>query len=381
MNLSLPPEDAAVVADGLAWLNDWLPRDYDEHFGEYRLDLEFRRAYQRAAFEAGWLMPAWEPALGGRSLAGEPELFVKLAFARRGAPKLPNVQGPGVIAPALLSYGTDAQQEHVLPVLRGDAWWCLGMSEPEAGSDLAALRTSATRTAEGYVIRGQKIWTSHARASSHCLLFARTDPDSTRHRGISAFVVPMDAKGISIQPIAKIGVEDEEFCEVFLDDVVVADDALLGPAGDGWRVAMESLSHERDMIWIMNLVEVERALELATERLRDHPRPGLVAELGALEADARSIWLTGLRGLASRVAGRPDVETPLLKLQATEAAGRAFRLASRALGTAGVLVGPTAPHGGEVPAGEIESLSASLYGGTSEIQRNLIGERLLGLPR
>jgi alkylation response protein AidB-like acyl-CoA dehydrogenase len=381
MDLSLAPEDDAVVREAVEWLSSWLPADYRERFGEYRLDLGFRRAYQRDAFEAGWLVPAWEPALGGHGVGPEVELLVKLEFARRGAPKLPNVQGPGVIAPALLGFGDEEQRRHVVPVLRGDAWWCLGMSEPGAGSDLASLRTSADAIGDGFVLRGQKVWTSHARESDQCLLFARTDPSAARHRGISAFVVPMNAAGISVRRIAKIGVEDEEFCEVFLEDVAVGAGALLGPLNEGWRVAMESLAHERDMIWIMNLVEVERALDLAADQLRRHPRPELEGELGRLEGDARSIWLTGLRGLANRIGGRADVETPLLKLQSTEAAGRAFRLVARALGPAAVLDGPDAPYGGEVPAGEIESLAATLYGGTSEIQRNLIGERILGLPR
>lgn len=381
MRLELAGDDALVCDEAVAWLLSWLPDDYERRFGEYRLDLEFRRRYQREAFAAGWLVPGWERDLGGHSVGQEAELWIKLRFARAAAPKLPNVQGPGVVAPALTGFGNEEQLRHVQPVLRGDVWWCLGMSEPEAGSDLAALRTTAKPTGGGFLLNGQKVWTSHARDSTFCLLFARTAGAETRHRGISAFVVPMNTPGITVRKIDKIGPEDEEFCEVFLDDVEVPGTALLGPINGGWNVAMTSLSHERDMIWIMNLVEVERAMSLTRESLAASGSAFLRTELARIEADAESIWLTGLRGLANRIAGRADVESPLLKLYSTEAAQRAFALASRAAGSAAVRLGPDAPFEGEIVAGEIEALGATIYGGTSEVQRNIIGEKLLGLPR
>jgi alkylation response protein AidB-like acyl-CoA dehydrogenase len=374
-------EDARWCEAALEWLHGWLPTDYSARFAEYRLDLEFRRRYQRDAFDAGWLMPSWTPDLGGHEVGEEAELWIKLSFARAQAPKLPNVQGPGVLAPALTEFGDERQRSDVVALLRGDVWWCLGMSEPGAGSDLAALRTTAKPRDGGYVINGQKIWTSHARDATKCLLFARTGEPETRHRGITAFIVPMDAEGITVRKIDKIGPEDEEFCEVFFDEVLVPDVDRLGPLDEGWHVAMSSLSQERDMIWIMNLVEIERALALTADALRRSPDAPLELELERARANADSIWLTGLRGLASRVAERPDRQTPLLKLQSTEAAQHAFDLAARAHLPDSVLVGPQAPHGGELFAGEIEALGATIYGGTSEIQRNVIGERILGLPR
>lgn len=313
---------------------------------------------------------------GGRGVGPEAELWIKLDFARRGAPKLPNVQGPGVVAHALNTFGSDEQRAHVRAVARGDVWWCLGMSEPQAGSDLASMRTRARRTDAGFAIDGQKVWTSHARDSSHCLLFARTASDGPPHRGISAFVVPMETPGITVVAIEKIGVQDEEFCEVFFDDVQVPESALLGPEHKGWKVAMESLGHERDMIWIMNLVEIEAANELTRAALCERPRPELELEYATVRADAEAIWLTGLRGLASRIGGRPDQQTPLLKLYSTETAQRAFLLARRAAGLEAL-----ERVGHELLAGEIEALGATLYGGTSEIQRNIVGERILGLPR
>jgi alkylation response protein AidB-like acyl-CoA dehydrogenase len=380
----LEPEgrDLEVCAAAEAWLTSWLPADYRERYRSYRLDLAFRRDYQRAAFDAGWLMPSWEPGLGGSSVSEEAELWIKLRFARLSAPKLPNVQGPGVVAPALKIFGSDAQQQHVKPVLRGDEWWCLGMSEPNAGSDLASLRTAARADDDdGFVINGQKVWTSHARQSAHCLLFARTDASEPRHRGISAFIVPMGTPGITVRRIDKLGARDEEFCEVFFDDVSIPATSLVGPVNGGWAVAMTSLAVERDMIWIINLVEIEEALDLARSSLEAEPNAALRVELARLGCDADSIWLTGLRGLAQRIAGQPDRCTPLLKLVSTETSQRAFELASRAAGSRTVLTGDDAPFGGEIFSGEIEALGATIYGGTSEIQRNIIGEQLLGLPR
>jgi alkylation response protein AidB-like acyl-CoA dehydrogenase len=373
VDLRLAPADQAAVDEACAWLAAWLPADYDERFAAYRLDLAFRGDYQRSAFDEGWLAPAWERRLGGRGVGPEAELWIKLSFAERRAPKLPNVAGPGVIAPALLAFGRPDQQERVVPLLRGDEWWCLGMSEPGAGSDLASLRTSAQRREDGFVVDGQKIWTSNARDASHCLLFARTNTEAARHRGISALVVPMDTPGITVRPIEKIGAGDEEFCEVFFDGVAVPESSLLGRLDGGWGVAMSSLAHERDMIWIMNLVEIERALELG-ERLPAAAAPAYALEGARLRALADAVRLTGLRGLANRLAGRPDDQVPLLKLASTEAAQRAFLHLARLAGERSLLAG-------ELVDGEIEALGATIYGGTSEIQRNLIGERLLGLPR
>ncbi len=381
--MRLEPEgaEAALCEEATAWLKSWLPADYNDRIGDYRLDLKFRSAYQAAAFDAGWLMPSWGPELGGHSAEEEAELWIKLNFARLNCPKLPNVQGPGVIAPALLTFGTEEQQSHVRSVVRGDTWWCLGMSEPQAGSDLASLRTTAEPVDGGYLLNGQKVWTSHARDSTHCICFTRTDKLETRHRGVTAFVIPMDTKGVSVRAIEKIGAGDEEFCEVFLDDVLLPASAMLGPLNGGWKVAMESLSFERDMIWIMNLVELERALELTAYSLERRPNAALSVELERMRADADSICLTGLRGLGHRLTGRPDAETPVLKLFSTEAAQRAFDLAARATGDEAVLLGESAPFDGEIVLGEIEGLGATIYGGTSEVQRNIIGEKLLGLPR
>jgi alkylation response protein AidB-like acyl-CoA dehydrogenase len=381
MDLTLPSAGEALRCEALDWLDTWMAANRSDA-PDPRLDLEFRRRYQRDAYDAGWLLPSAPVGCGGREVDAEVELWIKLDFARRGAPKLPNVQGPGVVAQALLGFGTPEQQEYVEPVSRGDVWWCLGMSEPEAGSDLASLRARARRGEDGsFTIDGQKVWTSHARESEHCLLFARTGAPDSGHRGITAFIVPMSTPGITVRKIEKIGVEDEEFCEVFFDGVVVPEVAMLGPLDGGWKVAMSSLSHERDMVWIMNLVEIEEALWTIRAELSRAPRPALELELGALEADADSIWLSGLRGLADRLDGKPDHATTLLKLFSTETAQRAYLLAARSHGPGAAILASSSQRTAGVAAGEIEALGATIYGGTSEVQRNIIGERVLGLPR
>jgi alkylation response protein AidB-like acyl-CoA dehydrogenase len=228
-------------------------------------------------------MPAWGPELGGHSVGEEAALWIKLRFARLSAPKMPNPQGPGVVATGLLQFGDEQQRELIRPVVRGDTWWCLGMSEREAGSDLASLRTTAEPDGDGFVINGQQVWTSHAHQASHCMLFARTGTLQDRHRGITAFVLPMETPGITARRIEKIGARDEEFCEVFLSGVGLPRSALLGSVGGGWKVAMAGVTDERDMIWIMNLVEVERGLQLvrcAHSAARSAPCPRISAGAG-----------------------------------------------------------------------------------------------------
>lgn len=379
MDLNCPDHSRPLRAEANEWLGSWLADNLSPET-DPRMDLEYRRKFQRDSYDAGWLLPSWPRGEGGRDADEESEFWIKFDFARRGAPKLPNVQGPGVVAHALLGFGTDEQRAQVRPVARGDVWWCLGMSEPDAGSDLASLRTRAVERGSGFVIDGQKVWTSHAGESEQCLLFARTGPSDSGHRGISAFIVPMDSPGVRLVPIEKIGAQDEEFCEVFFDGVEVPSSSLVGPIDGGWKVAMTSLSHERDMAWIMNLVEIEEALRLLADQLARTNRPDLRLEVASLRADADSIWLTGLRGLANRMEGRPDHETTLLKLFSTETAQRAFLLAARACGPDAATFGEAGAASG-VAAGEIEALGATIYGGTSEVQRNIIGERVLGLPR
>ncbi|HYB36579.1 MAG TPA: acyl-CoA dehydrogenase family protein [Mycobacterium sp.] len=360
-----------VVQEFATWLMEFLPDDYyGERYREYRWDLALRRDYQRAAFEAGWLQPTWPAEHGGRSLGLREAMEIRLEAAMRSAPKLPNIAGPNVVAPAIRQFGTHAQIDRLLvPVLRGDEWWALGMSEPEAGSDFAGLRTRAERDGDMFRVKGHKIWTTQAHLSRWCTLYARTDPAAPKHRGISCLILDLRSPGVTIKPIRMASISDETFCEMFLDDVEVPMANVLGPCNGGWQVALSSLHHERQMIWIMNWVEIQRGLESIRSE-REH----IFAELGSLIADAEALRATGYRALHDELAGRPSPEADILKLLGSVTLQRVWELSAAASG-------PGSIADADLLFERQDALAATIYGGTSEIQRNIIAERLLGLPK
>jgi len=365
---------SSVVTEFGAWLTEFLPGDYYENYRTYRWDLVLRRDYQRAAFEGGWIQPTWPREHGGRSLGLRDAMEVRLEAAMRSAPKLPNIAGPNVAAPGIRQFGTQAQVDRLLvPLLRGDEWWALGMSEPEAGSDFAGLRTRAERcgpNGEVFRVNGHKIWTTQAHQSRWCTLYARTDPEAPKHRGISCFILDLRAPGVRIEPIRMASISDETFCEVFLDDVAVPADNLLGPLHGGWNVALSSLHHERQMIWIMNWVEIKRGLDAA----RATWDADLYTELGSLLADAEALRATGYRALGNELAGRPSPEADVLKLLGSVTLQRVWELAAAAQG-------PRSAGDADLLFERQDALAATIYGGTSEVQRNIVAERLLGLPK
>ncbi|KLO28769.1 acyl-CoA dehydrogenase [Mycolicibacter heraklionensis] len=356
------------------WLSDFLPTDYYEKYSEYRWDIPLRRDYQRAAFEAGWLKPSWPPEHGGRSLGLREQLEVQIEAALRSAPKLPNIAGPNVAAPGVRLFGTPEQVDRLLvPALAGDEWWALGMSEPEAGSDFGGLRTRAERDGDTFLINGHKIWTTQAHLSRWCTLYARTDADAPKHRGISCFVLDLQLPGVRVEPIPMASRSDETFCEVLLDDVEVPAASLLGAENSGWQVAMSSLHDERQMIWVMNWVEVLRGLE-SIRTAEATPRDDLFCSVGSLLADAEALRATGYRALSNELAGRPSPEADILKLLGSETLQRVWEARAAAAGSA-------AAQDPDLSFERHDALAATIYGGTSEIQRNIIGERLLGLPK
>lgn len=374
MDLRETEEQRAVRADYATWLSDFLPADYYDNYSDYRWDYELRKSHQLASFEAGWLQPAWLPEHGGRSLGPLEALTVRLESAMRAAPKLPNIQGVGVVAPGLRAFGTPEQQErYLVPVLRGDEWWALGMSEPDAGSDFAGLRTRAVRNGDRYIVNGQKIWTTQAHESRFATLYVRTDPDAPKHRGISCLILDMESPGVTVRPIRMATITDETFCEVFLDDVEISASSILGAENDGWKVAMSSLDHERDMIWVMNWVEISRGLREVQKHgdtLTDHH----LVELGRRMADAEALRMTGYRSLTSSLRGDRSQEFFILKLLGSESLQRTWDLAATVAGSDGLADPGLAFE-------RHDALAATLYGGTSEVQRNIIGERVLGLPK
>jgi alkylation response protein AidB-like acyl-CoA dehydrogenase len=363
-----------VTAEFATWLAEFLPNDYYEQYPQYRWDLALRCDYQRAAFEAGWIQPTWPREHGGRSLGLRDAMEVRLEAATRSAPKLPNIAGPNVAAPGIRQFGTPAQIDRLLvPLLRGDEWWALGMSEPEAGSDFGGLRTRAERDGDVFRVNGHKIWTTQAHESRWCTLYARTDPDAPKHRGISCLLLDLHSPGVKIEPIRMASISDETFCEVFLDDVEVPAENLLGACNSGWNVALSSLHHERQMIWIMNWVEIHRGLDWVRDAATDQAQD-IYAELGSLFADAEALRATGYRALGNELAGRPSPEGDILKLLGSVTLQRVWELAAAA-------AGPRSAGDPGLLFERQDALAATIYGGTSEVQRNIIAERVLGLPK
>ncbi|CPR10295.1 acyl-CoA dehydrogenase [Mycobacterium bohemicum DSM 44277] len=363
---------SAVVAEFAGWLTDFLPKDYYDKYSHYRWDLALRRDYQRAAFEAGWIQPTWPREHGGRSLGLRDSMEIRLQAAMRSAPKLPNIAGPNVAAPGIRQFGTPDQIDRLLPpLLRGDEWWALGMSEPEAGSDFAGLRTRAELDGDVFRVNGHKIWTTQAHESRWCTLYARTDPEAPKHRGISCLILDLQSPGVRVEPIRMASISDETFCEVFLDGVEVPAENLLGPLHGGWNVALSSLQHERQMIWIMNWVEIMRGLDSVRSA---RPTDDACAELGSLLADAEALRATGYRALGNELAGRASPEADIMKLLGSTTLQRVWELGA-------AVAGPRSAADPDLLFERQDALAATIYGGTSEVQRNIIAERVLGLPK
>ena len=376
-----------------AWIDEHLPP------AEVRAELplssghlpDWARRWQRTLFDAGWLVPGWPPELGGRNATPVQQMVYFEEFARRQVPRSHNIQGLTIFAPSVIDFGTEAQQqEFALPVLRGEKTACLGMSEPGAGSDLAGLSTRAELRDDHFVINGQKVWTSGAQHADVCICFVRTDPAAPKHKGISALLLDMHTPGITVRPLASyLDPEHADFNEVFFDDVVVPRENLVGGLGDGWRVANGSLGHERGMLWVWESARLDRSLDHAIEAVLGTPgaqKPGLRDALATAHVDATALRCLGYRGFAKVSRGREAQEHLLLKLFGTEANQRLFLDVTEALGAEAVDVGESQyaerlDDRWPWPYRYLGSFGTTISGGTSEIQRNIIAERVLGLPR
>jgi len=355
------------------------------------------RRWQRRLFDAGLLVPGWPPELGGRSLPPVQQLVYHEEMARTRAQRTSNPQGLGIIAPSILDYGSELLKEKYLgPTLRAEISWCLGMSEPGAGSDLAALSTRAEVRGDHFVVSGQKIWTSGAHHSDHCFCFVRTDPDAPKHRGISVVIIDMKAAGITVRALPELNSPDDvDFNEVFFDEVVVPRDHLVGELNQGWSISTGSLAHERGMMWLRSAAELDgvisRLRELARAQGPDGRRIGdsgsFRDQLASLYVDAQAMWFMGYRGFAKFARGQASPEHSVLKLFGSEINQRATCFANEALGVDALDVDLQSPgyddSFGQSPwmTRYLQSYRGTIAAGTSEIQRNIIAQRVLGLPR
>jgi alkylation response protein AidB-like acyl-CoA dehydrogenase len=298
------------------------------------------------------------------------------------------------VAASILDHGTPDQIERwALPTLRGELAWCLGMSEPGAGSDLAGLSTRAVRDGDEFVVDGQKVWTSGAHHADWCLCYVRTDPTAPKHKGISALLVDMASPGITCRPLPELTEPDyADFNEVFFEGVRVPADQLLGEENKGWAITQGSLAHERAMLWISNTTNLQRSVE-ALAAMADRPGPDgrplggdarFRDDLARLHIDAQAATLIGYRGFALAAEGRPAPEHAILKAFTSEAERELNLLAVEALGPDGIdqaRMGRAVIREGSWADQYLRSFAGTIAGGTSEIQRNIIAERILGLPR
>ncbi len=346
---------------------------------------EAHRRWNAELYDAGWAAVAWPAEYGGRDADLGGQLAVAEELAATGAPGPVNAIGVANIAPAIMAVGTPEQRERFLrPMLRGDEIWCQGMSEPDAGSDLAALRCRAELHGDHFVVNGQKTWNSNGDRAHWCQLYVRTDANTSRHRGISCLLVDMGSPGIEVRPIRTMA-GDAGFADVFFHDVRVPADALLGALHEGWAVATRTLSNERAgvaMLALQRRRKLDRLIEQATSVRHDGRRPADDARIRAAIAecyvDARILEFLAHRTLGAARAGRqPGAEGSVIKLAWSLGDQR---LADVAVDVAGIeTVAAKAPA---VAARELlASRSLTIAGGTTEVNRTIIGERVLGLPK
>jgi alkylation response protein AidB-like acyl-CoA dehydrogenase len=344
-----------------------LPRNLDERIGSLR-------GWQSLCYEAGYVGRSWPERFGGGGRPPVEQMIVDQELAAAGAPEFVNVVGLDVLGPPLLTFGNDEQRSHHIPgILSADEIWCQGFSEPDAGSDLASLRTRAVETDEHFVLSGQKTWVSWGHFARWCGVLARTDETVARHHGISMLIVDMQSPGVEVRPITQI-TGHAEFCEVFFNDVVVPKENLLGERGDGWKIAMHTVGHERGTAALPRQVKlrtwVDRAVREAAEReLLDDPatQQELARALIGVEVLRHHAYRTVGEFLSGGAVGP---ESSVVKLLMAEAEQRVAATAFDLLGDDEFW-----------DETYLYSRAASVYGGTQQIQRSIIADRVLGLPK
>lgn len=340
---------------------------------------EARLAWQRALHEGGWAAPHWPVADGGRGLDVVDRLECDAELARAGAPDIAGVFGIKNVGPTVSRFGTPEQRASLPRILSTEEIWCQGFSEPEAGSDLASLRMRAVREGDGFLVNGQKVWTSDGTRATHCMLLVRTDLEARPHEGISVLLVPLDTPGIERRPLRQITGESD-FAELFFTDVRVPESALLGPLHEGWRVTMTTLGHERAGV-VEIAAALEREVRVAVAGFPDGVAdPVLRQELARRYVEARTVGLLGREVLRSLSAGeQPGPAQSVIKL--------GWSLTTQRLGeTLLDAAGPSALAGGRHGDGAeahrfLRSRASTIAAGTTEVMKNILAERVLGLPK
>ncbi|MHB8669467.1 MAG: acyl-CoA dehydrogenase family protein [Acidimicrobiales bacterium] len=384
MNFDYPPEAGKFRAEFRAWLEENLEDRFRGRGPITTLDpagFELLRDWNRRLAEAGYAAIAWPAEYGGRGAGIIEQVVFAEEMDRAGAPGSLNPLGIANIAPAIIEHGTEDQKQRFLPrMLRGDDLWCQGFSEPDAGSDLASLKTRATRDGDHFRISGQKVWNTLGHVANWCELLVRTDPEAPKHRGISCFLVDMTLPGIEVRPLVTI-TREPEFNELFFDEVRVPVSALLGELHDGWRVAMTTLAHERGGVANLHLMvrrKVSELFELArTTKLDGRAMaedPVLRQSLARVYLEAEYLKLLADRAISASLHGRElGPESSLAKLVWSQCESHLAEVAAQVLG-------PEA-NTGTWGRDRLYARALTIAGGTTEVNRNILAQRTLGLPR
>lgn len=384
--------DSAAEAAFRAKLRDWYGRNFDpaELPGAGRPEAGYLRAWSRKLYDAGYAGLTWPREYGGAGLPPGYQAIYYEEMARAQAPEHLGIIGLNMAGPTIMAWGSHEQKQRHLPkLLSGEEIWCQGFSEPGSGSDLAGARTTAVLDGDEWVVNGQKVWSSWAHLADWCILVVRTDPAAEKHAGLSYLLVDMHAPGVEVRPLRQI-TGDPEFNEIFFTDVRVPRQSILGKPGDGWKVAMTTLLHERGTLAFALVGQLRthfrRLVKLARRPAPDGSVPAddpVVRDAVAREwIELQSLAFTNYRTLTTLLAkGQPGPESSVVKLVWSEANQRLTTLARSLQGLSGMLDGDGGVGDGYWQYRQLRSRGNSIEAGTSEILRNIVAERVLGLPR
>ena len=376
MDLTLSPSEEAFRDELRAWLIGNHPgREPDGDLAGF----EFRRGWQRRLHEAGWAGVSWPREYGGRGATLVEQAIYNEEFVRAQAPSAANVLGLAMGGPTVIAHGTEEQKRRYLePILSASEIWCQGFSEPGSGSDLASVKTRGVRDGDGWVLTGQKVWTTLAQHAKWCMLVARTDPDAPKHQGLTYFLMDMEQDGVQVRPLRQITGE-AEFNELFIEEARVPDENIVGGEGNGWAVAITTLMHERATLAFGLQIAVKLALRELMGLVRESGATGdpLVRDrLAQLYIEAEVLRLNAYRGLSAIMRdGVPGPEGSLGKWQWAEVNQALTELAMDLRGPRAVLQDDTWTYR------FLRARANSIEGGTTEILKNIVAERVLGLPR
>ena len=393
MDLTLSPQELRFRDELRAWLAANVPADWETRIGDDLAErFEFLRTWQKKVYEAGWAGISWPKEYGGRGATLMEQVIFTEEMARAGAPPLANVLGLSLIGPTIVNFGTDAQKKRYLPkILNADEIWCQGFSEPNAGSDLAGLRTDARLDGGHYVINGQKVWNSYGWIADWCALLTRSDRESTQHKGLTYILVDMKSPGVEVRPLRQMTGESE-FCELFFHDVRVPAENVLGKVGDGWKVALGTLAHERATLGAGMQITFKRQFDRLVDLSHTVQRNGRPAsedpvirqKLAQSYLEIEIMRLNQMRAI-TRISqsGLPGPEGSIQKIFWSELNQRFQQVAAELLGPYAQLTKGNghAIDGGQWAHSYLRTRGNTIEAGTSEIQRNIVGHFVLGLPK